>query len=146
MTAVVSDSSPLHYLIEADVVDALHKIFGEVVIPPAVFQELQHERTPHNVSAWITDRPTWLRVQAPVSIDQTLAVHPGEREAISLAIEIKAELLLSDDRRGRNEAKRRGLAVMGTIGFLESAAKGGFLDFNYTIARLRGTRARLDED
>ncbi len=52
----------------------------------------------------------------------------GEREAIQLAEEKRAELLLIDERKGRLEAKRRGLLVTGTLGVLLSAGRRGLID------------------
>jgi predicted nucleic acid-binding protein len=53
---------------------------------------------------------------------------PGEREAIQLAQEQHADLLLIDERRGRIEAKRRGLATTGALGVLLASAERGIVD------------------
>jgi predicted nucleic acid-binding protein len=146
VTVVVSDASPLHYLIECGAVEILARLFGEVLIRPTVYRELQHERTPKVVREWMREPPIWVKVQTPSVIDPTLKLDAGEREAISLALELNAQVLLIDDRRGRSEATRRGLRVTGTIGLLESGARRGLVDFAAAVKRLRGTRARLDED
>lgn len=145
MSAVVSDTSPLHYLIECEAVDILPVLFGSVFIPPKVHRELQHDQTPPLVRAWAQSLPNWIRVHAPAVIDATLNVDEGEREAICLAREIEAVIVLIDDRRGRVEAVRCGLRVTGTIGLLEAAARHGLLDFAGAMQRLRHTGARLDE-
>ena len=46
---VIADASPLPYLVEIDCHDILPQLFGRVLIPVAVAQELQHGRTPENV-------------------------------------------------------------------------------------------------
>ncbi len=69
----------------------------------------------------------------------------GEQEAICLAGEVKAVAILMDDRKGRAEAVRCGLRVVGTVGLLEAAGRG-LLDFAAVIQRLRQTNARLDEE
>ena len=145
MSAVVSDTSPLHYLVECEAIEILPALFQEVLIPPTVHRELQHARTPPRVQAWAQKLPPWIKVQAPSSVDQTLNVDEGEKEAISLAREVQAVAILMDDRRGRAEAIRCGLRVAGTIGLLEAAARRGLLDFAVAIGRLRQTNARLDE-
>jgi hypothetical protein len=134
VNAVVSDTSPLHYLIECEAVGILPVMFREVLIPPTVHRELQHERTPPLVRVWAQSPPYWIKIQAPAVLDTTLNVDDGEREAICLAREIKAVVILIDDRKGRAEAVRCGLRVTGTIGFAS------------TIQRLRKTGARLDEE
>jgi len=146
VSAVVSDTSPLHYLIECESVDILPALFRDIFIPPTVHRELQHERTPPLVRAWAQSLPNWIKVQAPAVLDATLNVDEGEREAICLAREIKAVVILIDDRKGRAEAVRCGLRVTGTIGLLEAAAGRGLVDFAGTIQRLRNTGARLDEE
>lgn len=87
-----------------------------------------------------------MKVQAPAVLDNSLNVDEGEKEAISLAREVKAIAILMDDRKGRAEAVRCGLRVAGTIGLLEAAAGRGLVDFPVIIQRLRRTNARLDEE
>lgn len=87
-----------------------------------------------------------MTVRAPSTVDHSLNVDEGEKEAIALAREVNAYALLIDDRKGRVEAIRCGLRVAGTIGLLEAAARRGLLDFSATVERLRKTNARLDEE
>lgn len=110
---VISDSTPLHYLVLIEEADILHDLFGRVIIPQAVFDELQHERTPASVKEWVAAHPAWLEVkQAKVPRDPALQpLGAGEREAHVLAQELRANLLLMDDKARRREASRRGLRV-----------------------------------
>jgi predicted nucleic acid-binding protein len=94
---------------------------------------------------WTQKLPPWIRVQAPTTVDASLNVDDGEKEAICLAREVKAVAILMDDRKGRAEAIRCGLRVAGTIGLLEAAGRRGLLDFAAAIQRLRQTNAPLDE-
>ena len=144
MSVVVSDTSPLHYLILCDAQEVLKSLFTEVVIPPTVFHELQHANTPTPVREWAASLPSWVRVQAPTALDLSLNVDQGELEAICLAKEIRAAAILMDDRAGRSVAVRTGLLVTGTIGVLETAAARGLLRFSDAIAKLQQTNARLD--
>ena len=146
MSAVVSDTSPLHYLVECAAIEVLPVLFQEILIPPTVHRELQHQRTPPRVRAWAQSLPVWVEVRAPAVLDDSLDVDEGEKEAICLAREVKAVAILMDDRKGRAEAVRCGLRVAGTIGLLEAAAGRGLLDFAVSIQRLRQTNARLDEE
>ena len=144
---VVSDTSPLHYLILCGVQDLLAQLFTQVVIPPTVFQELQQSRTPPEVRVWAASGlPAWVRLQAPSVLDSTLNVDEGEMEAICLAREIRAAAILMDDRAGRAAALRCGLVVAGTVGILEAAAARGLIQLPEIVERLRQTNARLDPE
>ena len=144
MSVVVSDTSPLHYLILCEVAGILPSLFQRVFIPPQVFSELQQPNTPALVREWAQNLPEWVAVQAPQALDPTLGVDAGETAAICLAREIKAAAVLMDDRAGRNAARQCGLAVVGTIGIIEQAAIRGMLDLPSTLDRLLKTNARLD--
>jgi len=145
VSAVVSDTSPIHYLVDCDAIEILPALFQHVLIPPTVFRELQHAMTPPRVCMWTQKLPPWIRVQAPTTVDASLNVDEGEKEAICLAREVKAVAILMDDRKGRAEEIRCGLRVAGTIGLLEAAGRRGLLDFAAAIQRLRQINARLDE-
>ena len=144
MSVVVSDTSPLHYLILCGAEEVLPRLFRQVVIPPTVFQELHQSNTPAQVKQWAGSLPSWVAVQKPRALNLKLAVDAGELEAISLAQEIHAVAILMDDRAGRAAAQSCGLAVVGTVGLLEQAAVRGLIDLPDVIARLQQTNARLD--
>ncbi len=72
---VVSDTTPLNYLILIGEEGLLPTILGNIVIPFAVFRELQAERTPTIVKTFIASHPTWLTVkEAPNIIDEELMI------------------------------------------------------------------------
>jgi len=144
MSVIVSDTSPIHYLILCEAEQMLPRLFQQVLIPPTVFSELQHANAPAKVRAWAQDLPPWVSIQSPAKLDLTIKVDRGELEAICLAREVKAAVLLMDDLKGRNAAIKYGLVVAGTLGVLEMAAGRGWLDLTATIEKLRQTNARLD--
>ena len=144
MSVVVSDTSPLHYLILCGAEEILPRLFRQVVMPPTVFLELQQPNTPTRVKQWASSLPSWATVQKPSALNLTLDVDAGELEAICLAREINAAAVLMDDRAGRVAAQKCGLAVVGTIGLLEQAAARGLLELPDVVARLQQTNARLD--
>jgi predicted nucleic acid-binding protein len=144
VSVVVSDTSPLHYLILCGAETALPRLFTQVVIPPTVFRELQQPNTPAPVRQWASSLPSWATVQTPKTVNLSLDVDAGELEAICLAKEIKADAVLMDDRAGRSAAVHCGLAVIGTVGLLEQAAARGLLDLPQAMERLRQTNVRLD--
>jgi predicted nucleic acid-binding protein len=141
---VVSDASPLNVLVRIGYVDVLHELFGSVIVPPAVASELSHASTPEVVRTWLAQAPNWLTVRAPSYIDATLEMDDrGEVEAISLAVELKADLLLADDRKARRIARGRGLAMAGTVGVLELASARNMLNLRDAFDRLRQTDFRV---
>jgi len=146
VSVVVSDTSPLHYLILCGAETILPRLFRQVVIPPTVFRELQQPNTPPPVREWARSLPTWIAVQTPKTLNLALDVDAGELEAICLAQEIHADAVLMDDRAGRNAAIHCGLAVVGTIGLLEQAAARGLIELPQAMERLRQTNARLDSE
>jgi len=144
VSVVVSDTSPLHYLILCAAENILPRLFQQVVIPPTVFRELQQPNTPPAVRQWAAALPDWVKVQTPAALNLALDVDAGELEAICLAQEIHAAAILMDDRAGRAAAMHCGLAVVGTIGLLEQAAVRGIIELPPVLARLQQTNARLD--
>jgi len=93
---VVSDTSPLNYLVLIEVVEVLPAVFTRVVVPPAVVEELQAPGAPDAVKAWIAAPPSWLEVRIPESSGTSLALGQAEREAICLAYELSALCLIDD--------------------------------------------------
>jgi len=148
MKIVISDSTPLHYLVLIQKVDVLHQLYGRVIIPQAVFEELQHERTPASVKKWIKARPAWLKIKRlPATSDSSLrALGAGEQQAIRLAMQLHADLLLMDDKAGRHEALRRGLRVIGLIAVIEEAGRKGLLNLPEAIKGLLETNFRISQE
>jgi predicted nucleic acid-binding protein len=142
---VVADTSPLHYLVLIQHEAILPAIYEQVAIPPAVLADLQQSSTPDLVRAWVTHLPAWLEVRQPRQVldaRQFPRLGAGEREAIALAQELQAPLLLIDDADGRAEAERHALTATGTLGILESAAIHGLLDLPGALTRLQATTFR----
>lgn len=142
---VLSDTSPLNYLILIGKVDILPTLFGEIVVPGAVIEELAHPGSSDSVRLWVNSLPDWLIVKEPQAVDSDLNLGRGEAAAISLALECQADLLLIDDRKGFRAAKARGLAVAGTLNVLQTAARQNLLDLPTVIAKLRQTNFRIAE-
>lgn len=142
---VVSDASPLNYLVLICAEGLLPELFKTVLVPPAVVGELMDSRTPASVRAFVSNPPSWLCVQAPLRVDSSLVLDPGELEAISLAEELRATTLLIDELAGRRIARSRGLRVTGTLGVLELGAELGLIALPEAIQELRSTGYRIAE-
>ncbi len=138
---VVADTSAINYLILIQQELLLPTLYTRIIVPSAVLRELQDPETPASVRAWVAYPPAWFEVQAPpplaLSVLPTLGA--GEREAIGLAEDVRADLLLIDERDGRRAARRRGLSVIGTLGVLEEAAVRALIDLPRVLAQLQDT-------
>ncbi len=116
-----------------------------MVIPQAVFNELQHAKTPQSVKDWIAQAPVWLEVkQASASLfTPSKKIGDGEREAIALAMELKADAILIEDRDGTQEARQQNLIALGTMSLLERATEKNLLNLPDAIDRLSQTSFRF---
>jgi predicted nucleic acid-binding protein len=142
---VISDTSPLNYLILIESTHVLPALFQHVYVPERVAIELQSADAPELVRNWISLPPAWLISRAPVKIDPTLRLDPGETDAISLAQEFRADHLLIDEWAGRAAAQLRGLHVIGTLGVLVQAAEENLVDLKTAFSKLAKTTFRADQ-
>ncbi len=144
---VISDTTPLNYLILIEHTFVLRELYGRVIVPQAVKEELSSDAAPVSVKTWMSNPPNWFEVQ-PVSLNDTAfdRLGAGEREAILLATELLADALIIDERAGRNEASRRSLRVIGTLGVLDSAAERRLIDLPRTIERITQTSFRASPE
>jgi predicted nucleic acid-binding protein len=127
---VVSDTSPINNLAAIDQLHLLQQLYGTVLIPEAVYQELTDPDFPV-AGAKEVQTFTWIQIRAIE--DRTMLkalsseLDPGEAEAIVLALEMKAEQVLIDERRGRMIAARLSLHYTGILGVLVEAKSQGFI-------------------
>jgi predicted nucleic acid-binding protein len=138
---IVSNTSPINYLILIGHINLLPELFGAIIIPQAVYSELSDTSAPSPVQTWIATPPDWLKIQ-PVSqpSDAILdLLDPGERAAILLAQELNADLLLLDDMKARRTATERGLAITGILGILDQAATMKLIDLPAAVQNLQST-------
>lgn len=128
---IVSDASPLINLARIGKLDLLLQLYGELYLPEAVWQEVvvrgagQPGAGEIQTAAWIKRHAVtnWPLVQA---LEQELDA--GEAEAIALALELSAELLLMDERLGREAARHLSLRCIGLIGVLLEAKHKGLIN------------------
>lgn len=127
----VSNASPLIGIARIDKLDLLRELYGELVIPEAVWHEVvvrgagQPGAEQIKASEWISQACVENRTLVQV-LAQDLDV--GEAESIALALELQAEILLMDERLGRQTADRLGLHYLGVIGILVQAKHKGLID------------------
>lgn len=139
---VISDTSPINYLLQIGLIDLLPQLFETVIIPQAVYAELRHPGAPQVVSDWTLNLPGWIEVRVVPVPDPSLQLGAGEQEAITLALRLKADALLLDERKGRREAVARGLTVSGTLNVLDEAAERGLIDLPQAFGALLQTSFR----
>jgi predicted nucleic acid-binding protein len=148
MSVIISNTTPINYLVLIDHIAVLHHLYARVIIPRAVFGELQEEGTPAKVKVWMALHPAWLEVRTvSTPLDASLAyLDVGEREAIRLAQELEADALIIDEPAGREAAKQQGLRVIGTLRILYDAAEVGLCNLAQAYERLQHTTFRAHPD
>lgn len=127
---VVSDTSPLRALQAIERVGLVEQLYGRVLIPPAVASELGVE-VPVLGAFPLADHP-FLVVQAPTDqagVARLLGeLNAGEAEALALAVEVRADVVLIDESHGRRVAARLGLRTTGVLATLVRGKERGLVD------------------
>lgn len=138
---VVSDTSPISNLAVIGHLELLRQLYGNVLIPQAVREELRaFEAIGSTIASadWIEQRAVKNRRFVESLRTQ---LHPGEAEAIALAVEEAAELLVIDDQRAREIAAEFGLTRIGLLGALLEAKTNGLLEAVRPVLDALVTRA-----
>ena len=127
---VVSDTSPILNLRRIGRLELLVLLYGQVLIPPAVFAELTVKTDLIPVTD--IDFMSSLIIGTPKDQERVQelrhSLDAGEAEAIVLAVERHAELLLVDERRARRTAEAAGLRITGLLGVLADAKRARLID------------------
>jgi predicted nucleic acid-binding protein len=142
---VVSNTSPISYLVIINEIDLLPLLFGRPLIPETVRDELASLKAPLAVQQWIAAPPEWLVIRPTLTCSdvELLSLDAGECAAIQLAESVEADLILLDDLAARLLAAKRGLVLTGVLGILDRAAGEGKVDFDSAITQLRQTNFRI---
>ncbi|MUG91054.1 DUF3368 domain-containing protein [Scytonema sp. UIC 10036] len=127
---VVSDTSPINNLAAINQLHLLQQLYGTVLIPEAVYQELTDPDFPV-AGAMEVQTFDWIVTHSVANRTVVEALRNeldlGEAEAIALAIEFKASQVLVDERRGRIVAARLNLRYTGVLGILVEAKSQGLI-------------------
>jgi len=144
----VANTTPIIALALISRLDLLQQLYGEVVVPPAVWDEIL-AGGPAGIGSAEVREASWLRMtplQDPHRADLLADLDRGEAEVITLAQELDADLVIVDERLARRHAARLGLTLTGTLGVLLKAKERGLVS---TIAplvdQLRQGRIRLSD-
>ncbi|MDH6107602.1 DUF3368 domain-containing protein [Anabaenopsis tanganyikae CS-531] len=126
---IVSDTSPITNLAAIGQLDLLRQLYSRVIIPEAVYNEMVdiNKIVPGAVEvqtlSWIHTQTVINSLQVTEIQENNQSIHLGEAEAIILSLEMKADLLLMDERRGRIVATNYGINITGLLGVLIQAKK-----------------------
>jgi len=125
---IVADTTPLISLMKVGRLGLIHDLFGEILIPNAVYEELTDnprfpEESKQIKQSQFIKKTKIEDTRAVDLLKRSSGLDAGESEAIVLSDSMKASLLLMDEMKGRRVARRMGIHLMGTIGILTIAYK-----------------------
>lgn len=150
---IVSDTTPLMTLLKCNQLTLLNKMYGTVLIPPAVYSELT-ENSLYAEEAEIIKNASFLEVRKITNPERvqfllnSTGLDLGETEAIVLAENTKADLLLMDEVMGRMIAKQMGFTIAGAIGILIAARTEGLIsseEVKAIVNKLRSSGQHIGE-
>lgn len=131
MHKVVVNTTPLIALSHVGQISVLRKLYGEIIIPEAVYKELS-VKTESVCKKVVDSSLDWIRVE---KIKDLMArdmyktqLHDGEVEVMILSKEITADVVIIDDANAKKYAKYLKLPVTGTLGVLMRAKREGYID------------------
>jgi len=130
MPEVIADTSPIQYLFQLNLLDLLPRLYGGILLPPAVRDELERGRALGVHLPTVADLP-WIRIVEPqtrVLLPLASGLGAGEIEVMALAKETAGHLALLDDRRARRFAELLGVVYTGTLGVLLKAKRAHLLE------------------
>lgn len=147
---VVSNSGPLIHMARAGHFDLFQLLYGRLLIPPSVYQEVAIRGRRQAGSRELL-RAKWIRRRRPRRMDLVAALRAflgrGEAEAIALTAERKGTLLLIDEIHGRRVAREMGILVVGTLGVLLQGYRNNHVpDLEAAIARMRERGTWIDDE
>lgn len=149
---VISDATPIISLIKIECLDILEELYKNIIIPKAVYDELicninyRHEIDIIKSCAFfqienVEENLSVLLLQRQLKLDR------GESEAIVLANNISADLIIIDERKARRIAKNVGLKVTGTLGILvEAKQQGLIIELKPLLDKLIANNIRISKD
>ncbi len=128
--SVVSNTSPITNLAGIGQLDLLRQLYDTITIPQAVYNEMANIGRTVPGALEVQTLP-WITVQPVTDRNQVEALRavldPGEAEAIVLALELNASLLIIDERPGRSIARQNSIPTIGVLGVLLEAKQQGLI-------------------
>ena len=127
MASVVSNTGPILALAHIGQLELLRELFNNIILPPAVRAEIIDETSSAAVAGvqWISVQPVRDALAVQLLREQ---LDSGESEAVVLAKELSADLVLLDERAATRRARALGLTALGTLSVLLAAKQSGHVD------------------
>ncbi len=150
---VLSNAGPLIALGKLNHLSLLADLYGMVQIPRAVYDEVVIQGLAQGAPDALTVRLFWERQQWPIvdipasvlaAYSPSVTLDPGEIEVLALAQTLDDPLILMDDEIAREEARRLGLRVRGTLGVVVQAYRQQLLTFDQAELLIQEIAARPD--
>ena len=150
---VVSDSTPLITLMKAMRLDLLKGLYGEVILPDAVFREVTTNVNFSDEAELIKNSGFIKAVSVGDSskvdyLQRVTGLDRGESEAIIYADEVKADLLLMDEIAGRKVAQNMNIPMTGSLGVLIRAYQEKLISIDEAdraISKIRSANRHISE-
>jgi len=142
---LIADSSALVALAIVDKLDILEKLFGEVYVPRAVYNEVRQENKEESkkLELYCEDRV----LDISTAFNFNISLGQGESEAIVLYKEKNADFLLCDDKKAKKFAQNFGINVIGSLGILIKAKKENLIpEISSLIESLKSSRIFIDDE
>jgi len=141
---LIADSSALIALAVVNKLDLLEKLFGQVYVPRAVYNEVSHQRKGKSEKLANYCKDKVLDIASDVNLNITLGL--GESEAIILYKEKNANFLLCDDKKAKKFARNFGVNVIGSLGILLKAKEEKLIsELTPLIERLKISQIFIDD-
>ncbi len=128
MPKVVSNTTPIISLLKLNRLELLKQLYAQIYIPLAVYNEIEAGKAKEFYKD--LSKIDWIKIvgiQDEQAVKYFLDLDSGEAEAIVLATELNADLIILDEKLGRFHAKHADLKVTGTIGILLKAKTEGLI-------------------
>ena len=146
MPEVITDTSPIQYLYQTNLLDLLPTLYGQITMPQAVADELAQGQS-QNIPLPDPASLSWLTIGLVQSelVPLVPDLGAGEREVLTLALETPDSLVLLDDALARRYARQLGVVFTGTLGVLLKAKQSGYINsIRPVLDQLDDLRFRLD--
>ncbi|MBN2422140.1 hypothetical protein JXB41_02845 [Candidatus Woesearchaeota archaeon] len=145
---IVSNTSPIIFLSKLRILDLVQKQYKKILIPEAVFKELTYDDKYIENIEYVRSFHDLFQIEKSINADKfDFELHKGEKEAIVLAIENRAELIFLDDYSARMIARIYKIKVLGTLGILIQFLKGNMINYNKfekLLQKLISDKFRID--